>query len=71
MIKVSRKGQITIPKEIRDRLKISVGDYLIVRLIDDKIVIEKPYFPDPGEPVGIKEYRRIISELEETRNKWA
>ena len=70
MIKVSRKGQITIPKEIRDRLKISVGDYLIVRLIDDKIVIEKPCFPDPGEPVGVKEYRRIISELEEIRNKW-
>jgi len=67
---VTRKGQITIPKEIRDRLKINVGDYLIVRLVDDKIVIEKPCFPDPGEPVGVEEYRRIISELEEMRRRW-
>lgn len=37
---VTRKYQVTIPKEVREALGISVGDRLIVRVVDGKIVLE-------------------------------
>ena len=37
---VTRKFQVTIPKEIREALGISVGDRLLVKVVDGKIVME-------------------------------
>jgi len=37
---VTRKFQVTIPKEIREVLGINVGDKLLVRAVDGKIVME-------------------------------
>lgn len=37
---VTRKFQVTIPKEVREALGISVGDRLLVRVVDGKIVME-------------------------------
>ena len=41
-ITVSEKGQITIPKEVRERLNILKGDKIIVYLKDEEIVLKKP-----------------------------
>lgn len=38
---ISEKGQITIPKEIRDRLGIVQGDRLIFNLEENEIIIRK------------------------------
>jgi AbrB family looped-hinge helix DNA binding protein len=38
---ISEKGQITIPKEIRDKLGIAQGDRLIFDLKGDEIIIKK------------------------------
>jgi len=38
---ITEKGQITIPKEIRDKLGIVKGDRLIFDLKDDLIIIKK------------------------------
>jgi len=38
---ISEKGQITIPKEIRDRLGIVQGDRLIFDLDENEIIIRK------------------------------
>jgi AbrB family looped-hinge helix DNA binding protein len=38
---ISEKGQITIPKEIRDKLGIVQGDRLIFDLRGDSIIIKK------------------------------
>ncbi len=38
---ISEKGQITIPKEIRDKLGIIQGDRLIFDLKGDTIIIRK------------------------------
>lgn len=38
---INEKGQITIPKEIRDKLRIVQGDRLIFDLNDDLIIIRK------------------------------
>ena len=70
IVKVTRKGQITLPKEIRDKLSIKEGDYLEVVLQGDRIVLRRLEYPTPGEPVGEERFREIIRELEELRSKW-
>ncbi|RLE62379.1 MAG: AbrB family transcriptional regulator [Thermoprotei archaeon] len=70
VVKVTRKGQITIPKDIREVLRIKEGEFLRVSLEEGKIVISKLGVPSPGEPVGLEEYRKIIAELERERARW-
>tara|TARA_Y100000310_G_C20701281_1_gene830136 strand:- start:8740 stop:9021 length:282 start_codon:yes stop_codon:yes gene_type:complete len=40
-VKVSEKGQIAIPKEVREKSGIKKGDVLIVYQDKDKIMLEK------------------------------
>ncbi|RLE93764.1 MAG: AbrB family transcriptional regulator [Thermoprotei archaeon] len=69
IVKVTRKGRVTIPKELRDILDINIGDYLVARVEGHKVVFEKIAPPELGEPVGEKEYSNIIRELDEMRRK--
>ena len=39
---VGRRGQVTLPKEIREQLGIEGGDEVVVRERDGSILIEKP-----------------------------
>ena len=39
--KVSGKGQVVIPKEIRERFNIKPGDTIVFKMIDGKVIIEK------------------------------
>ena len=39
--KVSDKGQVVIPKEVRDRLKMGPGTKLIVVATDDAVVLQR------------------------------
>ena len=39
--KITRKGQVTIPKEIRDKLSLKESDNLNVKIIDNFIVMER------------------------------
>lgn len=39
--KISSKGQIVIPLEIRERMKLKEGNLLIISDIDDSILIKK------------------------------
>jgi len=41
-VKVTRKYQVTIPEEVRDKIGVRVGDELLVREEEEKIVIERP-----------------------------
>jgi len=41
IVKVSKKGQIVIPKEAREKLKIREGEKLALILRDDEIVLKK------------------------------
>jgi AbrB family looped-hinge helix DNA binding protein len=38
--KMTRKGQVTIPAEIREALGLHVGDHFIVHAVDGKVVLE-------------------------------
>jgi len=40
-VKVGRRYQVTIPEDVREKAKISVGDDVDVRYEDGKILLEK------------------------------
>lgn len=40
--KVGERGQVTLPKRIRERENIAGGDLVEVKIEDGKIVIQKP-----------------------------
>ncbi|MEM3384827.1 MAG: AbrB/MazE/SpoVT family DNA-binding domain-containing protein [Nitrososphaeria archaeon] len=68
--KVTRKGQITIPKQYRDLLGIKDGDLVSIQFNDNRIIISKIGIPEPGQPIGEKRFKEIISQLEEERKTW-
>lgn len=41
MTTVTRKGQVTIPKPLRDRLHIGVGDNLIFNVEDNVLILKR------------------------------
>ena len=47
IVKASSKGQIVIPKEIRERLGITPGKKLLFRIVDDHAEIT----PLPDDPI--------------------
>ncbi len=71
IVKTHPKGQISMPKEIRDKLGIKPGTALSVKLVDDHVEIR----PLPDDPIefltGIfKDHPRSMArELLEERKK--
>ena len=41
MLKLSSKGQIVIPRRMREELKIDEGSIIVVEKVDDAIIIKK------------------------------
>ncbi len=59
---ITKKGQITIPKVIRDKLAIKENDKLSVKLIGDKAVIEKiPYLLELESSIKTSKAQKRIS----------
>ncbi len=50
IVRVTRKYQITIPKKIREKLNIHVGDSLKMRVEGEKIIVE-PIITRVKDPV--------------------
>lgn len=71
IVKTHAKGQIIMPKNIRDKLGIKPGKMLSIRLIDDHVEI-KPLPDDPVEFLtGIfeKHQSSMAAELLKERKK--
>ncbi len=62
IVKVSKKGQIVIPKEVREQLNISSGEKLAVIVRDDEIVLRKV------EKLNVSEISSKISSVAEKEN---
>ena len=65
-IKVSEKGQVSIPTDIRKKMKIKKGDDLVMMVKDSKIVLEK------SEDVGLLldgEFRDVKAIIEKGLKK--
>lgn len=50
---LTSKGQITIPKEVRDRLRVDAGDRLSFLVQDDGSVVVRPLARDVRELAGL------------------
>jgi len=62
--KISSKGQITIPKEIREYLKVKPGDKVKFEIVNGKVVLEalkKPSESMKGIGIKVKEKLRITA----------
>jgi len=76
IVKVSPKGQIVIPKEIRKRLGVSAGERLLVMTEDKEILIkklEKMSIEEIGEKVEgvVKEKGIDVDKLLDEAVEWA
>ena len=69
-VKVKRKGQVTIPSELRLKLGIEEGAILEITERKGSIVLKPTPRLKPGKVVGEEEYKRIICELDEGRRNW-
>jgi AbrB family looped-hinge helix DNA binding protein len=68
-VKVKRKGQVTIPVELRRKFNIREGSLLEVRELEKGILFKSVPPVKAGDVVGKKTYDRIIRELDESRRK--
>jgi len=69
-IRVRRKGQITLPIELRLKYKLEAGTLIEVQEHPDGVLLQPVSPLEPGSIVGTEQYQKIINELEETRRKW-
>ncbi|NND64537.1 MAG: AbrB/MazE/SpoVT family DNA-binding domain-containing protein [Gammaproteobacteria bacterium] len=62
--KLTSKGQITIPKKVRDRLNLRAGDRVNFAVHDDEVIMT-PATKDITELSGIVDYQGPTISLEE------
>jgi AbrB family looped-hinge helix DNA binding protein len=69
-VKVRRKGQVTLPTELRRKLKIQEGSILEADARQGVIVL-KPIAPvEGGKVVGEEFHRKVMEDLGELRKRW-
>jgi len=70
-VRVKRKGQVTIPVKVRRQYEIEEGDLLTLDTKDSRTIIMRiKKLPEPGQPVGSEEQKRILGDLEKLRKNW-
>jgi AbrB family looped-hinge helix DNA binding protein len=69
-VRVKRKGQVTIPLELRSKLGIEEGALLEIKEEEGTITLKPTPRLKAGKAVGEQEYKEIISELDEGRRNW-
>ena len=77
--KLSSKGQITLPKEIREKLCLKEGDKVMFIEKDGKIIVEKSVdsiideirrdFEGEAERLGLKNIDDVVKMIKEIRQK--
>lgn len=69
-VKVSPSGQVRIPKEVMERLRISTGDYLDFEFVDDKLVVKAKKLVDADQAwFWTKEWQEAEKKAEEDIKK--
>jgi AbrB family looped-hinge helix DNA binding protein len=69
--KMTSKGQITVPKVVRERLELEPGDQVLFRLQDDQAVLARtPNFLDLAGVVPVPPEKRGASWDEIRREAW-
>ena len=69
LLRLSSKGQLVLPKKIRETLHLKNGDQFQARIVDGKIVLE-PLKKDAIDRLhGILEGTDVLNELEEEHRR--
>jgi AbrB family looped-hinge helix DNA binding protein len=69
-VRVKRKGQVTIPSELRSKLDIQEGTLLEVVEREGAIVLTRVPQLEGGEVVGKESHKQLIDELDQLRRHW-
>jgi AbrB family looped-hinge helix DNA binding protein len=69
-VRVKRKGQVTIPSELRSRLGINEGDILEVEERRGAIVLQRAPPLEGGKVVGEATHKQLVDELDRLRGRW-
>jgi AbrB family looped-hinge helix DNA binding protein len=69
-VRVKRKGQVTIPLQLRSKLGIEEGAVLEIKEEEGVITLKPTPRLKAGKAVGEEEYKKIIRELDEDRSNW-
>jgi AbrB family looped-hinge helix DNA binding protein len=69
-VRVKRKGQVTIPSELRSRLDIQEGTILEIVEREGTIVLTRVPPLEGGEVVGKERHKQLIDELDQLRGHW-
>ena len=69
-VRVKRKGQVTVPADIRERLNMEEGSLLEIEERPEGILLKPLSGIKIGKVVGKKEHDKIISELDRLRSEW-
>lgn len=62
LVKVVRNGQVTIPKDIREKLGIKEGDFLEVEPADQGVLLKLKVVVDKGE--ALKAFGKAFEKLQ-------
>ncbi len=65
LLRLSSKGQVVLPKPIRDRLRLKSGDQFQARIVDGKIILEPVTMSAIDRLYGILAGTDVLKELEE------
>jgi AbrB family looped-hinge helix DNA binding protein len=69
LLRLSSKGQLVLPKKIRETLHLKNGDQFQVKVLDGKIILE-PIKKDAIERLhGILEDTDVLKELEKEHHR--
>ena len=50
-MRLSSKGQVVIPRQVRERLGVKAGDELVLHVVSDRILLAEVVEPSPLEPL--------------------
>lgn len=74
LVKIHRKGQMTLPSRLRSALGVAVGDVVEAKiwrgkiLITPKVVIDRSQFPNADDEYTPEQRRIIDAQLDESEN---
>lgn len=61
-VTISSKGQIVIPKGVRDALGLETGGKLMLERVGQRLILEAPQ--PPRERISYEEFRRLLPRYE-------
>lgn len=69
LLRLSSKGQLVLPKKIREKLNLKIGDQFQARVVDGKIILEPIKKDTLTKLHGVLADTDVLRELEEEHRR--